>query len=138
MKKKILVVSIVMIAIVGIMDVGMFNSEELADNDLLMENVEALASGEGFNGKFNGQDWDTEKHLYNNFGEEWCPVMLSCTYVDGTYNAGISVSVGAPGSTSSISGSLGYTSGASQYPGHYISCHSGSGNCFDGTNCVRD
>ena len=120
------------------MGVSEFNSEELTNNDLLIENVEALASGEGFTGKFNGQDWDTEKHFYNKIGEDWCPVKFSCTYVDGTYNAGISVNVGAPGGTPSISGSLSYTSGASQYPGHYINCHSGSGNCFNGTDCVRD
>lgn len=138
MKKMIFVVSCVAIAIAGVLGVSEFNSEELTNNDLLIENVEALASGEGFTGIFNGQDWDTEKHFYNKIGEDWCPVKFSCTYVDGTYNAGISVNVGAPGGTPSISGSLSYTSGASQYPGHYINCHSGSGNCFNGTNCVRD
>ncbi len=137
MKKKILIVSCVAIAIAGVWSVNAFNTDELASNDLLMENVEALASGEGFNGSFNGQKWDTDKHWYNNVGDNWCPVMLTCTYVDATSNAGVSVSVGVPGGAS-VSGSLGYTSGASQYPGHYISCHSGSGNCVDGTSCVRD
>lgn len=53
----IFVVSCVAIAIAGVLGVSEFNSEELTNNDLLIENVEALASGEGFTGKFNGQDW---------------------------------------------------------------------------------
>lgn len=56
MKKMIFVVSCVAIAIAGVLGVSEFNSEELTNNDLLIENVEALASGEGFTGKFNGQD----------------------------------------------------------------------------------
>ncbi len=46
MKKKILIVSCVAIAIAGVWSVSKINSEELASNDLLMENVEALSMGE--------------------------------------------------------------------------------------------
>lgn len=42
----IFVVSIVAITIVGVLSVNKFNADELASNDLLMENVEALSMGE--------------------------------------------------------------------------------------------
>lgn len=48
MKKKILlVIPCVAIAIASVVGVSQFDSEKIADNDSLMENVEALASGEG-------------------------------------------------------------------------------------------
>lgn len=46
MKKMVFVVSCVAIAIAGVFGVSEFKSEELANCDLLMENVEALARGE--------------------------------------------------------------------------------------------
>ena len=48
MKKKFLLgIPCAAIAIASVIGVSQFDSENLAGNDLLMENVEALASGEG-------------------------------------------------------------------------------------------
>lgn len=48
MKKKFLLgIPCAAIAIASVIGVSQFDSENLAGNDLMMENVEALASGEG-------------------------------------------------------------------------------------------
>lgn len=136
--KMFLGISCVAVAIAGVMYVSKSNSVKLLENDLLMENVEALASGEGFNGTFNGTNWDTDNHFYNMFGTEWCPVLIACNVTSGSFNANVSVSVPIPGTPVTAGGSIGYNGPTSTYPGHYISCHSGSGNCYNGTDCIRD
>lgn len=134
MKKKIFLMlpCIAAVAIATFVGKKTFESNEFETDELFLQNVEALSAGEGFNGSFNGQDWDTEDHYYNKFGTDWCPVMFTCTVTSGSWN--ISVGVG----NDKVHGNIGYTSGTSTYPGHYISCHSGKGNCYNGTDCVRD
>ena len=46
MKKMIFVVSCAVMVIAGVLGVNKFDTNELASNDLLMENVEALTRGE--------------------------------------------------------------------------------------------
>lgn len=131
MKKKLITLCTAAVAIVS--GYGSMNAyKTVENNNLLVENVEALSKGEGFNGSFNGQDWDTDEHFYNKVGTDWCPVLLPCTVTSGSWN----VSVGVGGEN--FHGDISYNSGTSTYPGHCISCHSGKGNCVNGTNCVRD
>ncbi|MDR2407175.1 MAG: hypothetical protein LBE13_03560 [Bacteroidales bacterium] len=64
---------------------------------------------------------------YNNidthsWGTKWCPELLTCSVTE-------QVSYGAP--------PIVYTLGTT-FPGHYISCKTGNGNCYTGTDCIKD
>lgn len=80
---------------------------------------------------FNGQSWDTEDHFYNNSGGKWKPDKIACQYTETSGGGSIGFDL-------IITGEYTFPSTSSTYPGHYISCVQGTGNCFNGTDCVRD
>ena len=123
MKKKKFIILFVVAVAVKLGYGGMKAYKNAGNNNLMLANVEALTQGD-FNGKFNGQDWNSDKQFYNILGSNWCPVLLCCTYTDPTFNLNL-VIIELQGATCS-------------YPGHYISCHNGTGNCFNGTICIKD
>lgn len=77
--------------------------------DLALANVEALAA-ENFH--YAGTDWNvTDTH---NWGTYWCPLLKDCTVSEGfdyVYHRIVT------------------------YPGHFVGCYEGNGNCWDGTMC---
>ncbi len=116
MKKKLVVLCLA--AVLAVSAFLFIQNRYDNQNDLLLANVEALADGEYFT--FNGQEWNKDYHLYNEIGEHWCPQIEECQ---------ISVSV-----------SIGYVLGVSYSEtinGQRVQCVTGTGNCFDGTGCIR-
>ena len=65
-KKKFIILCVVAVAVIlgyG----GMKAYKNAGNNNLMLANVEALTQGD-FNGKFNGQDWTSDKQFYNELG----------------------------------------------------------------------
>ena len=97
---------------------------------LALANVEALSD---FEGRFNGQDWDTKHYWYNHLGTKFTPKKIDCVYISGHYNFGIQTSpINAWGNASAS-----YQSSSYEAKGKKITCVEGDGNCFDGTDCIE-
>lgn len=98
-----------------------YNSQTKGMSDLALVNVEALAW------EFNGQDWDDDHHWYN-LGNDWSPHLHPCTGTSGggqiciEYILGICINWGTSNS----------------WNGQMVSCVFGSGNCYNGTDCIPD
>lgn len=75
---------------------------------LLLSNVEALAF------EFDGDNWDSNEHWYNNYGSAWTPILVNCTVTYGV-DMGLTYLVTVEGKK--------------------VVCATGSGNCFDGSSC---
>ena len=97
---------------------------------LALANVEALSD---FEGRFNGQDWDTNHHWYNNLGTKFTPKKIDCVYISGFYNGSIQASLISP----SLNLTVGGQTSSYQANGHKITCAEGDGNCFNGTDCIE-
>jgi hypothetical protein len=65
---------------------------------------------------FNGRMWNNmDKHW---LGTDWYPKLLICQITETV--------------------SLIYISYSETYPGHYMSCKNGNGNCYISTSCIKD
>lgn len=123
MNKKILgLIAILIVTVVAVINVNV-DLRKSGMSDLSLANVEALA---GF--EFNGQYWDDEHHWYN-LGNNWKPELHPCTGTSG----GANLQIGIPNVIS-------YSAGGetASWTGKMVKCVSGSGNCFNGTNCIPD
>ena len=97
---------------------------------LALANVEALSD---FEGRFNGQDWDTNHHWYNHLGTKFEPRKIDCVYISGHYYGSIQTFPGNPWGNATV----GFQSSSYQAGGKKITCAEGDGNCFDGTDCIE-
>ncbi|GHT61468.1 hypothetical protein AGMMS50239_12430 [Bacteroidia bacterium] len=110
------------------------NSQSNKLSAVSLANVEALA---GF--EFNGTDWDTDDHWYNNIGSNWKPVLIACTASSGssTFTVSTGGSANILGTGLSWNGmSYTYNGGTTSYNGAQVQCQGGSGNCYSGTSCM--
>lgn len=96
-------------------------------SELTLANVEALAQYEG---NFNGQEWDSDDHWYNDFGGDFTPDLRECTYNSGSWGINIDIKPGG------IGGGVSYQSPITSTQGSRIVCIHGNGNCFNGTDCI--
>jgi len=107
-------------AIVAVLLVSMaFVRTDQSANNLAQANVEALA--DSF--RFNGQNWDTDDHWYNNPGGSWMPFLDGCTVSTSTGGGGSAYQMNFIATTTIT------------YNGQYVACVYGHGNCWDGTTC---
>lgn len=96
-------------------------------NNSILENVKAF--GDSFN--WNGQSWDNDEHFYNAIGSDWNPVLYECEVVENSGSLTIGINAGIV-----IEGTLPSTSVT--YPGQFIKCEDGPGNCWNGhEDCVK-
>jgi hypothetical protein len=102
-------------------------------SNLTLQNLEAFTDEAGGGESYDGGELPTlviilfHGTYYNNidthsWGTKWRPELLTCSVID-------QVSYGNP--------PIVYTLG-STFPGHYISCKVGNGNCYTGTDCIKD
>ncbi len=110
MKKKMFIFGLGLLLAAGAV-VTFVDKPLTAEQELLMRNVEALA---GF--EFNNQYWDDEGHWYNIFDPDWTPKLHECTGEK---------SLGLDSTYSKVT-----------FEGRMVTCVRGSGNCFDGTDCL--
>ena len=96
-------------------------------SDMVLANVEALTDPESF--YFNGQFW-TNEHQWYNLGSNWNPIQHTCTGTSGS--TGVQVCLGYNGSGVCIQ--WGFQNNS--WTGNMVSCLGGSGNCWNGTNCI--
>ena len=123
MKKSILKRTLCVVAISATLLGGkIFSSmnSKISGDELLLANVEALSTtgdgpSQGFKGRFNGEDWDTNKHWYNAIGTRWCPSLTECEVTSGVDYILVATST---------------------TKGHQMCCIAGSGNCGKGTTCI--
>ena len=124
MLKKILgLLAILIITVVTVISVN----KDMGKNgmsDFSLANIEVLADFE-----FNGQYW-TDEHQWYNLGNNWKPELHPCTGTSG----GGQICIGWDGFGVCIS----WGGNSNSWNGQMVSCKPGSGNCFNGTNCIPD
>ena len=107
------------------------NNNSTEFDELTLANVEALADGEDF--FLNGQRWTSEKQWYNDKDGNWTPDSRDCDYHSGSSNW--TITIGFPKYGLGIEYQYQGSSYTSQ--GKYVECIRGSGNCWNGVDCVR-
>ena len=91
-------------------------------------NIEALA--DSFT--FGGQEWNDDYHWYNEVGNLWKPSITPCIGVSqDMYEVGL----GYVGFTVKVIQHAGPTT---IFFGRFVACIGGTGNCFNGTDCLAE